>query len=184
MNNFATLNKVGTYDKVVYYTLTIEDEDGVNDKSLFEMFIEKHSKENYEKFHHIMTWLQIIGNEIGAKEYYFRQEAEISDTSALPPTGVDREPTYVEINNETGEEENKPNNLRLYCFRASETVVFLFNGDVKTENKAQDCDNVRPHFRLANRLTKLLEDKFKEKEILWNEDGTNIEFEEDLELNW
>lgn len=185
MNKFATLNKVEAYNKVVYYTLTIENEDGVNDKSLFEMFIDKHNNEdNYEKLHHIMTWLKKIGNDIGAKEFYFRPEAETADTSALPPQGVDREPTYFEFNNETGKNENKPNNLRLYCFRASETVVFLFNGDIKTANKAQDCDNVRPHFKLANKLTKLLEEKFQEKEIVWNEDETDIEFKEDMELNW
>ena len=182
MNIFATLNIVETYDKVVYYTLTIEEDDEI-DKSLFELFLTKHNEENYEKLYHIMAWLKKIGDVTGAKEFYFRPEAEIADASALPPQGIDREPTYIEFNTETEEEENTANNLRLYCFRASETVVFLFNGDVKTANRAQDCDNVRPHFRLANKLTKLLEEKFRQKEITWNEDHTDIEFDDDLELS-
>ena len=147
------------------------------------MFLIKHKEENYDKLHHIMTWLEEFGNTIGAKDFYFRPEVETADASALPPKGVDREPTYIEINSETGEEENVANNLRLYCFRASETVVFLFNGDIKTANRAQDCDNVRPHFRLANKLTELLEEKFHQKEIVWNIDYTDIEFNEDLELS-
>ena len=61
-------------------------------------------------------------------------------------------------------------------------LFFLFNGDIKTAERAQDCDNVRPHFRLVNKITAALEDAINDT-IKWNEDQTNIEFEEDLELS-
>ncbi len=130
-----------------------------------------------------MVWIKEIGNKYGAKEFYFRNEAETSNTGALPPQGVDREPTYIEFNEETGKDENRPNNLRLYCFRANDHVVFLFNGDIKTANRAQDCDNVRPHFRLANTITTAIERCFG-NEINWNDDLTDIIIDDNFELNW
>jgi hypothetical protein len=74
--------------------------------------------------------------------------------------------------------------LRLYTFRANDHVVFLFNGDIKTADTAQNCPNVRSHFRLANTLSEVLNNCFKEGNINWNAQQTDIEFEEDLELNW
>ena len=180
VNNFATIKHINSFKKVEYYSVCLEND---GDSSLFELFIEKHSEENKEKLKHIMQWIKIIGDEVGAFSFYFRQEAETADASALPPPGIDREPTYIEFNEETGGNENAPNNLRLYCFRANEHVVFLFNGDIKTADRAQDCDNVRPHFRLANELTKAIENSFNH-EINWNEDFSDIEIEEDFQLNW
>jgi len=181
VNTFAKLKHISSYRKVEYYSVCLE-EDWDDDLSLFELFIRKHERDNFSKLEHIMHWIVEIGDNIGAKRFYFRSEAETADASALPPKGKDREPTYIEFNEETESDENVPNDLRLYCFRASETVVFLFNGDIKTAEKPQDCDNVKPHFRLANRITAVLEIEFNDT-IVWNVDQTDIEFEEDLELS-
>lgn len=164
---------------MVYYTLSIN-----NESPLFEQFIEKNSGENKEKLYHIMAWIQQIGDKVGVYNQYFRNEAETADTSAIPPKGKNRKPSYVEINEETGEGQNAANNLRLYSFRANEYVVFLFNGDIKTTQKAQDCPNVKEHFRFANRLTGLLEMAFKNREIQWNEDYTDILVEDEFQLEW
>lgn len=118
----------------------------------------------------------MIGDKIGASKEYFRNEAEYSDTSGLPPVGIDREPTYIE------DGENTANNLRLYCFRLNDNVVFLYNGDIKTAERAQDSSNVRAHFKLANRLTQIIEGKIND-EIQWNNDFTDIQFENGFELN-
>ena len=75
----------------------------------------------------------------------------------LPPTGIDREPMLIENGKKSA------NNLRLYCLRAIERLVFLFGGDLKTALKAQDCPNVKPHFILANKLTKAIDEAFKMK---------------------
>ena len=174
MNNIATIKQIASYNKVIYYSICIEDDGG---DSLFELFLKKHTAENKEKLNHIMKWLQLIGEKYGAQEYYFRNEAESSDTRGLPPSGTDREPTYIE------DGENVPNNLRLYCFKLNEHVVILYNGDIKTSARAQDCPNVRQHFRLANMLTKLVEEQMNEG-IKWNEDYSDIQIEEEFELNW
>ena len=179
MNNFAEIILVERFDKVTYYTVSINE-----DISLFRKFLNKHSIENKEKFYHIMAWIEKIGDKVGAYDTYFRNEAEIADARALPPEGVNREPTYVAMDVLTDEELNVPNNLRLYCMKANESVVFLFNGDIKTAAKAQDCDNVRPHFKLANKLTKLIDQAFIQKEIKWNKDCTDIIVEEGFILEW
>lgn len=173
MNNIATIKLIASYKKVTYYSVCLYKDEEV---SLFELFLKKHTKENKEKLSHIMSWIKVIGDKIGAHEEYFRNEANGSDTSGLPPSGKDRDPTYIE------DGENKANNLRLYCFRLNNHVVFLYNGDIKTAARAQDCDNVRPHFELANKLTRIINKQFNYG-IRWNEDFTDIQFENGFELN-
>lgn len=179
MNSFAEIILVEQFKKVTYYTVSINGQD-----SLFNSFVEKHTVENKEKLNHILQWMNVIGDIIGAHKQYFRNEAETSDTSALPPQGIIRGPVYIECNNETGTSEKRPNNLRLYCLRANESVVFLFNGDIKTSYTAQDCPNVRVHFKLANKLTHLIDLAFKEGDIRWINDYLEIEVDEDFLLEW
>lgn len=178
MNNFAEIILVYRFNKVNYYSISINDED-----SLFKQFVSKHTVANRVKLNHIMAWIKVIGNKIGAKENYFRNESETADTRALPPKGKDREPVYIEID-ESGIEQNVGNDLRLYCMRVNENVVFLFNGDIKTAEKAQQCDNVRSHLRMANKLTTLIDKALIEKEIKWNKNCTDIIVEYDFCLMW
>lgn len=83
-----------------------------------------------QKLNHVLEWIKTIGDKYGAQHHFFRSEASIADASALPPIGKDREPCFTEFG------KNKANNLRLYCLRANERVVFLFNGDLKTRQYA------------------------------------------------
>ena len=66
--------------------------------------------------------------------------------------------------------------------KANRNVVFLFSGDIKTKQKAQECPNVQSHFNLANTLTKAIDNAFREKDIVWNEDCTLISCSEDFIL--
>tara|TARA_R110002096_G_C14629134_1_gene724754 strand:- start:1899 stop:2423 length:525 start_codon:yes stop_codon:yes gene_type:complete len=172
VNTFAHIKPIAQYNKVAYYSVCIDGEEN----SLFEEFIKRHTNINNDKLDHILNWLRQIGNNYGAQTDYFRPEGETADTSALPPKGINRKPQYTEHG------KKKANNLRLYCLRANESVVFLFNGDIKTKNKAQYCPNVKPHFKLANRLTKAIDKAFQDKDIVWNDDCTQISCKEDLEI--
>ncbi|UPS90469.1 hypothetical protein [Bizionia sp. M204] len=172
MNNFAHIKPLFKYKTVAYYSVCLDD----NEKTLYQEFVEKHTVENKDKLYHIQKWLKEIGEKYGAQNRFFRNEAQIADASALPPIGKDRKPYYVEYG------KNKANNLRLYCLRANSNVVFLFNGDIKTNNNPQLCDNVRNHFNLANTLTKAIDNAFREKDIVWNEDCTLISCSEDFIL--
>lgn len=172
MNNFAHIKPLFKLDKVAYYSIVMEGDT----KSLYEQFIMKHTIENRKKLNHIQAWLKIMGDKYGAQKHFFRNEAKGADTSALPPRGKDREPSFVENG------KNKHNNLRLYTLRANEKVVFLFNGDIKTTDKAQDCPNVKKHFSFANQLTNAIDLAFRNSDIKWNEDYTIILFDKDFKL--
>jgi len=176
VNTFAHIKPLFKLKKVAYYSVVIEGET----HSLYEQFVKKHTVENRKKLNHIQTWLKIVGNKYGAQKHLFRNEAKGADTSALPPTGKHRKPTYVEHG------KNKGNNLRLYTLRANENVVFLFNGNIKTTDKAQDCPNVKTHFILANQLTKAIDQAFRNKDIKWSEDFTTIRYDKNfkLDINW
>lgn len=98
--------------------------------------------------------------------------------------GKDHEPVYVEFSEATGKDENTANNLRLNYYRANESVVFLFNGDVKTQRLAQDCENVRHHFKTANTLSRMLDQAIITKNIKWINEFSDIEVEDHFLLEW
>ncbi len=172
MNTFVHIKPIARYHKVAYYSVCIND----NKTSLFEEFICNHKIHNRDKLNHVLEWIKIIGNKYGAQLHLFRPEAAIADASALPPKGKDKKPSYTELG------KSKANNIRLYCLRANESVVFLFNGDIKTAKYAQDCPNVKNHFTLANQLTKAIDQAFAERQIVWNDDFTLINCSTDLKI--
>jgi hypothetical protein len=179
MNNFGEIISVGRYKKVSYYSV------GINgDVSLYKQFISKHRVANKNKLYHILAWLEKIGDKVGAYEDYFRNEAKTGDARALPPKGKDREPQYIEYASDGDSGEVKPNDLRLYCMRLNEHVVLLFNGDIKTANDPEECDNVRPHFKMANKLAKLIDEALNNQEIRWISNHTDIEADDDFVLEW
>jgi len=116
----------------------------------------------------MMAWIRKIGDEIGADKRYFRSEGAGSDASALPPPA-----RYI-----AGE----AGNLRLYCLVANRHVVFLYSGGIKTAITAQNCPNISACFRLANTLTKLIDQAFKDQDIRWNDSSDDIVYDDDLEL--
>jgi hypothetical protein len=131
---------------------------------------------NPEKLNHILSWLAEIGNKYGAQDNYFRNEQQQGEAMGLPPYTKDRQPVYTEDGVTTA------NNLRLYCHCLNPKVVFLFNGGIKTETKAQECPNVKTHFLLANQLTNIIDRSFQEKDIIWTNDFTDIDYEDDMNL--
>ena len=58
---------------------------------------------------------------------------------------------------------------------------FFFNGAEKTAQTAQECDNVRPHFTLANQLTQAIDQAIKDGDIQFSENDDLI-FEPTLTL--
>ncbi len=174
VNTFARIKPIAKYDKVSYYSICINNQE----LSLFEEFTVYHSTANKKKLNHVLEWIKKIGNKYGALPYLFRPEGETADASALPPKGMNKKPHYTEFG------KTKANNIRLYCLRANESVVFLFNGDIKTTQHAQDCPNVKKHFKLANQLCKAIDKAFVAKDIVWNNDQTEINFEDNFKLEF
>lgn len=172
MNTFATITPIGNYKQVRYYSIKIDGEE----QSQFEKFVNNHTKKNNEKLQHILDWIKLIGDKYGAKEGFFRNEAYGSEASALPPKDIQKKPQYIESGCVV------VNDLRLYTFRLNESVVFLYNGNIKTESTSQLCPQVKPHFMLANKATSEIDKLIKEREINWNDSFTDIEFDKNLEI--
>lgn len=162
MSRFVTIKHIEDYELVSYYSVCYEDEE----ESLFEQFLVRFADDpaTEKEVVQLVYWLQKIGDDIGAKDRYFRPEER---ASALPP------PRYIE---------NDAGDLRLYCFVASENVVFLFDGGIKTTQRAQDCPNVASHFRLANKLSKAINQCFIDGDIQWKEGREDIEYTATLDI--
>jgi hypothetical protein len=143
VNIFAVIEKLDefSFKQVQYYSVKFEG-DEYNE---FEKFLIKH-KDNesvQEELDDLLSWLEKLGDEIGAKLEYFRQEQK---AHALPPNA-----RYLEI--------KYKHNLRLYCMRYDGNNVILFNGGIKSSHAktAQVCSVVGPKFRQANDIVRELE---------------------------
>lgn len=176
MSIFVRIKSVATYKKVVYYSVVLTDSMDeeileTETESLFEDFLKRHQTDNQKKLIHILSWMKEIGENRGALNDDFRHEKK---ASALPPKGQNRKPVFV------NKGKNDINDLRLYCFPMNESVVFLFNGGIKTTKKAQECPNVSDHFKIANKLVSCIDDLFASGELSWNNEFSDIKFAEDL----
>ena len=171
MNKFATIIPIDSFqfEKVKYYSVLFEDQDVTE----FEDFLNRMEdiQQIEEEVNNILFWIEEIGRKYGAQERFFRHEGAYTDTSALPPPAKEMQLRKIE-----GQD------IRLYCLRANEHVVIFFNGGVKTTQKAQDCPNVAPYFKLANLITQKINQLFQQREIGWNEDFTDIVFDDHLEI--
>lgn len=122
---------------------------------------------------HHLAEREIIYNTIvemgqrGARPYDFRPEGP---AFALPGR-VDR--NVIDAN-------PRDFGLRLYCGFLRADLVLLLNGGIKTTQRNQDCPNVGPHFRIAERIVRAL--------LVAEEDGfvrftsNGIEMDDEFEL--
>lgn len=110
----------------------------------------------------------------------------IKDTIGLNPTGADlrffkKEGSADRIKQPTPETyvESAPDpkdyGLRLFCYRASDRIVILFNGDRKTRLEVRDCKKCSPYFdsacSIADAITMAVH---ADKKIVFT--GTDIEY--------
>jgi hypothetical protein len=130
----------------------------------FELFVDKDFPEHESE-------LEIIYNAIeemqyrGAKSIYFKDE---SNANAMPVV------TKAIMDSNKGDY-----GIRLYCIRLTDQLVVLLNGEIKTESKAQDCINVKKHFKNAVTIATKLDTLVINREINFQETDCliNLEFE-------
>lgn len=141
MNTFATIKHINTFKLVSFYSLCLNEES----VSIFEKFQKEYSKDPDVKddLKIIMGWIRKMGNHKGAKSHYFRHEGR---ADGLPP------PSRF-LGGDVGR-------LRLYCYRVTDELVFLFDGGIKTKDKAQHCPNVSIKFRAADKYVKVIDQAF------------------------
>lgn len=172
MNKFATIFEVRAYKLVTFYTVKFENEK----YSEFEKFILNHRNNDdlQDEYQDMLALIERIGDKVGAKERYFSRHER--KASALPP-----EWKKLPLNERRLHAKYRQN-LRLYCLRITNEIVFLFNGGVKSPGQitAQQCSNVRKYFELANRLVDAIDFALMTGEL--NLDKTKLKFSSDLEL--
>jgi hypothetical protein len=166
VNTFAKIVRIEAFtgNRVEYYTIQFEN----SERNEFEDFVVRHitKPKIEEQFNYLNETLERFSNK-GAKEHYFRHEGAFH---ALPPPAK-----YLEIN--LGDEQ-----LRLYCLYISQYIVFLFNGGIKTKQKAQDCENVKVYFAEAGKLTAKIDAMINEREIEFDTNRTKITNHQNLEI--
>lgn len=153
--------------KVRYYSVTFDNKDITE----FEHFVMEHRYRSdiSDEYNDLMAWIRIrLGIQKGAKQEFFRHEGA---ADALPPPVHWLDDKYKQ-------------NLRLYCYRISDHVVFLFNGGVKTKKSrtAQDCKVIKPHFDSANKIARAIDRAFQSKDICLSEDLKKLIINPNFEL--
>lgn len=156
------------FELVQYYTIRVEG----RGKSEFNDFTERMRREdrNSKELAEINRYIEQIGKFYGAYGQHFRHEGA---AEGLPPPYHE----FLESENE------QDFGLRLYCIRLSPSIVILLNGDRKTTLKAQNCDNCRKHFSLAQQVAKVINQAIADGYIEINEAEKEIDIEEDFDLS-
>ena len=171
MNIFVKIKRLNDFQfrKVKYFSVQFEGEE-VND---FYDFLNRMEDidEISDDLTNLMVWIEEIGDNYGAQQRFFRNESNTADVRALPPP-----------HNQMKVKKIKVKDLRLYCMVLNEHVVFLFNGGIKTTDKAQKCPNVSPYFRRANQLGSKIDQLIKGGELSLNANHTDIIYDENLEI--
>lgn len=172
MNIFANIVRLTDlqFKKVRYFSIRFKE----NEVSEFFDFLNRMEDigEVSEDLSNLLVWIEQIGENFGAiKDRFFRNESIIADVQALPPSKKQMEVYEILVED-----------LRLYCMVLNENVVFLFNGGIKTTDNAKECPNVGPLIKQANQIVKKIDECLKNKDISWNDDHTDIKFDEDLEI--
>lgn len=137
MHTFASIQEFDRFKTVTYYTLRRE---GAAQSETDDFFRRMEMELTYsDQLQRLLTWIKQIGlRRTGAERRFFRSEGLCL---ALPPNRK-----YL----------TEAIDLRLYCFKVSNSIVVLYNGGIKTARTAQDCPNVSRHFHNAQRWTKQL----------------------------
>lgn len=164
MNKFVTIQLFKTFKKVAYYTFLVEGREQTETDAFFTHFEKDPVLANDLDL--LVTWIQEIGQNRGAKSRYFRFE---NDASALPPP--------ARIMAELGSSYCQ---CRLYCIRLSDEIVILANGGRKTSQTVQSSPQLMAHFRFANRMAQQLIELIQTGELVL--DGKQIVNLELIEL--
>lgn len=133
-------------DAVEFYTVRIEEQELTE----YEKFYDKEFPEHLEELNILDSVIHEIGIR-GAKRYYFKPEGSAHAIPIVPETVKD--------------ENVKDFGIRLYCIQVNENVVVLLNGDIKTKRNPKDCENVKRHFLLSQKIATALDRDICQNEI-------------------
>ena len=167
----VSIAKYKPFKLVNYYTFQIEGE-SLCEAERFNTKFE--NSEHIESYQTIKYWLGVIGNTRGARASLFRKESltkeeRYENSVALPPNSeiINEDSvfkaTIVSLTNDN--DTTTERDLRLYCIRMSDSVVILYNGDVKTAQLVRDCVNCYEYFKDINSLDSQIHNQAEKFEL-------------------
>ena len=139
-------------------------EEGEQD-TIFEKFIAANMAEYKDEIKNIAQRLYFIGNEVGAREQFFKtKEGKPGDlVSAL----------YDEPDK----------HLRLYCVRFGSLAIIVGGGGAKSTRSWQEDENLSQEVKKMIKVSNDIYQRILSKEITWSSDGKelegNLEFTDD-----
>lgn len=167
------------------YTLRqqAEADDEWASESLAQSFFRRMRAAAWPELRRFLAILKYVGTHPHSvlAQHFLRHEAA---ASALPPHGIarwlglaqaeDAAPDADESAASTPDEEANDILLRLYCYPADHQTLILFDGDRKTPGvrTAQECPQLLPHFRFAQKASAALTEARRTRE--WRTQGRLI----------
>jgi len=156
------INEISTRN-VGFYSVKL----GSDSETEFHKFYEKEFIQHGDEFNEIEYAIHEMGQR-EARLYYFKNEGGFE---YLPLIGNDQ------INSNGRNDYG----VRLYCKFLSPHIVILFNGDIKTNHKPEQCNNVKDHFRRAKLISKKIDDAFNQGFISYKH--VSLEIDPNLEID-
>ena len=133
-----------------FYTVVVNDDE----KSLLQLFIENNLAPHGKEIQNLLMRMKAMGNVTGAREEFFKlREGKADDAVAALYDLPSRK-------------------LRLYCLRYGNCTVILGDGGPKTTRTYNEDENLDSKVRLLQRISKLLDNGIRNREVRINEDGT------------
>ncbi len=146
-------------EKASIYSLYDECED----KTLLDNFLQENI-EFRDEVKDILSRLKTIGNNTGAKEYFFKKDE-----------GVVGDAVWALY--------DKPErNLRLYCIRYAETIIILGGGGPKNVRALQDDEKLTRENKILRIVSKQIDERLRNKDLMFSDNlkeifGDFLEFE-------
>jgi regulator of replication initiation timing len=134
------------------YSVRIEG----NKETLFERFINENQNLEREALKEILTRLQTIGEDTGAREHYFKKE------EGKPGDGI--EALY----------DQEGSHLRLYCIRNGSVALILGGGGQKQGGAWQQYPKLKEENELLQLISQTFINALRNQDLAWSDDGMEL----------
>lgn len=128
-----------------------------DNSSLFESFVKNFSPNYPQEVSKIEIRLELMGNQLGAREIYFKEEADGKFQGRIAKK------YFVRIM------DAGIGTLRVYCLRFGNDALILFDGGIKPNKvtKWQDDPKLMPIVERAMKIARCITSKIDAREIQW-----------------
>jgi hypothetical protein len=124
--------------------------------SIFDNFIKENIPIFPEEIDNILSKIETIGHETGAREHFFKlNEGTLGDGICALYDNPDKK-------------------IRLYCIRYGSTTIILGGGGYKNVRALQDDPKLKHENYLLRKISNLITKAIKEGDISWAADGKKL----------